>query len=132
MHRVTISRIASAALLVAMAGCDLLPGGGGNPDVAGRDFLSTSVTVDGVDDPLVAGTRIRLGFSNDGMMTASAGCNQFAAMYRIDGGVLAVTDGAMTEMGCEPALAEQDDWLFAFLGSQPLIRQDGDQLDARG
>jgi heat shock protein HslJ len=31
-------------------------------------------------------------------------------------------------MGCEPELMAQDDWFFAFLGSQPLIRLDGDEL----
>jgi heat shock protein HslJ len=124
----TIARIAQAALVAALlAACNLLPGGGA-PDVAGRSFLSTDVTVGGVDQPLVDGTRIRLSFDDAGMLAAHAGCNHFGAVYRIDGGVLAITDGAMTEMGCEPELMAQDDWFFAFLGSQPLIRLDGDEL----
>ena len=125
----TFSRIGPGALLVVLtAACGFVPGLGGNPDVVGRDFISTSVTVGGVDFPLVDGTQIRLGFSDDGMMTANVGCNHFGAMYRIEGGVLAITDGAMTEMACEQDLAEQDEWLFAFLGSQPLISEDGEQL----
>jgi heat shock protein HslJ len=118
-----------AALLAAvLAGCSVLPGGG-NPDVAGREFLSTSVTVGGVEEPLVAGTRLRLGFDTDGMLAAHAGCNHFGAIYRIEDGVLAITEGAMTEMACEPALMEQDDWIFAFLGSQPFIRLTGNELE---
>jgi heat shock protein HslJ len=123
----TISRLGLAALLVMLASCNLLPGGG-SPDLSGRDFLSTSVTVGGLAQPLVDGTRIRIGFDEEGMLAAHAGCNHFGAMYRIDGGVLALADGAMTEMGCDPALAEQDDWLFAFLSAQPLVRAFGDVL----
>ena len=40
-------------------------------------------------------------------------------------GVLGITGGAMTEMACEPPLMEQDEWIFAFLASQPLVRLDG-------
>ena len=122
----TISRIALGALL-AVAGCSLLPGGE-TPEVAGREFLSTAVTVGGVDRPLVEGTRIRLSFGDDGTMGAVAGCNHFGAAYRIDGGVLAISDGAMTEMGCDPALHAQDEWLFALLGAQPLLNLSGDEL----
>ena len=129
MHGMTISRMGSAVLLVVVtAACGIVPGLGGSPDLAGRDFVSTSVTVGGVDFALVEGTQIRIGFSDEGMMTANAGCNHFGAMYRIDGGVLAITEGAMTEMACQPELEEQDQWLFAFLGSQPLISTEGDEL----
>jgi heat shock protein HslJ len=119
----------SAALLVVLsAACGLVPGLGDDLDLAGRDFISTSVTVGGAAFALVDDTQIRLGFSDDAMMTANAGCNHFGAPYRIEGGVLAITDGAMTEMACQLELAEQDEWLFAFLGSQPLISLDGDEL----
>lgn len=128
MHGMTIARLGPAALLVMLAaGCNLLPGGG-SPDLSGREFLSTSVTVGGLAQPLVDGTRIRLAFDEERMLAAHAGCNHFGAMYRIDGGVLEITGGAMTEMGCDPALADQDEWLFAFLGSQPLVRASGDEL----
>jgi heat shock protein HslJ len=108
-------------------GCDLLPGGG-SPDLSGREFLSTSVVVGGLAQPLVDGTRIRIAFDEEGMLAAHAGCNHFGAMYRIDGGVLGITGGSMTEMGCDPALTEQDEWLFAFLGSQPRVGLIGDEL----
>ena len=79
----TISRIGAVLLLVVVAGCSLLPGGG-SPALAGRDFLSTSVTVAGLDQPLVAGTQIRLSFSEDGMLGAMAGwTGTFAALQAI-------------------------------------------------
>jgi heat shock protein HslJ len=122
------SRIALAALTVALVtACSLLPGGG-SPALAGREFLSTSVTVGGVEQPLVDGTRLRLSFDDADMLAAHAGCNHFGARYLVEGGVLAITGGAMTEMACEPPLMEQDDWIFAFLGAQPLIRLEGDEL----
>lgn len=128
MHEMTLPRIGVAAILVLLVpACNLLPGGA-SPEIAGREYLSTSVTVGGVEQPLVDDTRLRLAFGEDGMLAAHAGCNHFGARYRIDGGVLAITEGAMTEMGCEPLLMEQDDWIFAFLGSQPLISQSGDEL----
>jgi heat shock protein HslJ len=125
----TFSRIGAAALLVGLASaCSLLPMGG-TPDVAGRDFLSTSITVGGAEQPLAGGTSLRLTFSTDDMLAAHAGCNHFGARYRIEGGVLGITEGVMTEMACDPPLMEQDAWIFAFLGSQPRIRLDGDELE---
>jgi heat shock protein HslJ len=125
----TIARIGAMVLGLVVAGCSLLPGGG-SPDLAGRVFLSTAVRVAGVEQPLVAGTQIRISFAEEGaMLSASAGCNTFAALYRVDGGVLSMTDGAMTEMGCEPDLMAQDDWLFGLLGAQPAITLTGDELE---
>ena len=121
----TISRIGIGVLLLASA-CQFIPGAGGL-DLNGRAFLSSSVTEDGAPRPLVDGTQIRLDFA-DGMIGASAGCNHFGGTYRIDGGVLIVTGGAMTEMGCDSARHEQDDWLLGLLGAQPLITLDGDEL----
>jgi heat shock protein HslJ len=123
----TISRIGLGVLLAVVVGCSLLPGGG-SVDVAGREFVSTSVTVDEVPEPLVEGTQIRLSFSDDAMLSAHAGCNRFGALYRIDGGVLVISGGAVTEMGCDPPLQDQDEWLFALLGAQPAVELVGDEL----
>ena len=93
----------------------------------GRQFLSVDVTVNGVVRPLVAGTRIRLTF-NGGSLSATAGCNHLSAGYRVDGGRLVVDQMGMTEMGCDPARHDQDSWLSAFLGAQPLVRLGGNDL----
>ena len=43
----------------------------------------------------------------------------WAGRYRIDGGRLVVGDLATTEMGCEPDLMAQDQWLGQLLGAGP-------------
>jgi heat shock protein HslJ len=93
----------------------------------GRQFLSVDVTVNGVARPLVPGTRIRLSFT-DGNLGAQAGCNSIGGGYRIEGGRLVTDLLGMTEMGCDQARHDQDDWLAAFLGGQPQVRLAGPDL----
>jgi heat shock protein HslJ len=116
-------------VVLLLAACSAVPSGGGvggNP-LDGHDFLSTSVTEDGADRPLVDGTRIRISF-DDGQLGASAGCNTLGGAYRLEGGVLVFEGGGMTEMGCDEPRHAQDDWLTAFLGSGPTIVQSGTDL----
>jgi heat shock protein HslJ len=121
---------AGSLLVVALLVAACATGGSSvTPD--GRDFLSTSVTEDGVERPLVAGTQIRLGFA-DGRISASAGCNTMGGSYRIDGGLLVVGDLSMTEMGCDPDRHAQDDWLAAFLAARPAIRLGANELALDG
>lgn len=110
-------------LVLALTACSGMPG----PTLDGSEWLSTAVTEDGADRPLVDGTRIRLGFT-DGQLGASAGCNTMGGGYRIEGGRLVFEGGGMTEMGCDDERHAQDDWLFEFLGSQPSVAQEGDKL----
>lgn len=119
-----------SVIAVAVAGCGLLSGGSA-PGVAGRTFLSTGVSVAGAPKPLVAGTQIRLNFTKDGSIGAQVGCNQFGGTYRLDGAVLRIDGGGMTEMGCDPDRMAQDDWLFALLGSAPTISLAGNELIMR-
>lgn len=59
----------------------------------------------------------------------SGGCN-------ISGGLLVIwidrldidSDGGQTQMGCEPAWHEQDDWFFAFMAADPWWSWDGEFL----
>jgi len=93
----------------------------------GRAFLSTAVTADGQPLDLVAGTRIRLAFT-DGQMSASAGCNSIGGSYSVAEGQLIVGDLSTTEMGCDPDRHAQDQWLAAFLGSRPVLTLDRNDL----
>jgi heat shock protein HslJ len=113
-------------LLLALTSCTTAPGAPG-AGLDGTEWLSTAVTEDGADRPLVDGTRIRLDFA-DGQLGASAGCNTFGGPYRIEDGLLIVEGGAMTEMGCDDERHAQDDWLFGFLGAGPSVAQEGDTL----
>jgi heat shock protein HslJ len=114
-------RLALVAAL--LSGCAAVS----RPPFDATEWLSTAVTEDGADRPLVDGTRIRLSFT-DGQVAASAGCNTMGGAYRIEEGLLVVEGGGMTEMGCDEERHAQDDWLFGFLGSQPAVAQEGDKL----
>ena len=57
---------------------------------------------------------MRLSFV-DGQLGASGGCNSMGGSYVVDGDRLAVEQMMTTEMACEPALMEQDQWLAALL-----------------
>ena len=120
--------ITAAVLLVACSA----PGQGGSGQVGGatldgRTFLSTAITDAGDDRPLVDDTQIRLAFA-DGQVGASAGCNTIGGTYRVVDGRLQWDGGSMTEMGCDPDRHAQDDWLSEFLGSDPQVALDGDDL----
>jgi len=92
-----------------------------------RGFLSTAVTENGADRPLVAGTRIRINFAA-GNVSLSAGCNIVGGRYAIEDGRLLTDAMGMTEMGCDPPRHAQDDWLATFIGSAPTILLDGNNL----
>lgn len=121
-------RIIAVATLLAlgvMAGCGRGTGPGSEPEKLpeGRTFLSTAVT--GHD--LKSGTQITLSFQK-GKVGAHAGCNNLFGTARLDGGRLLVSDVGGTEMACEKALMAQDEWLTAFLSSEPEWLLDGNEL----
>jgi heat shock protein HslJ len=93
----------------------------------GRQFVSVLVTENGKSRVLVPGTKARLTFS-DGRVGASAGCNTMSGEYQVAGGKLVVGDLATTEMGCQPNLQAQDEWLAQLLGSRPEVALDGNNL----
>lgn len=112
------------------AGAAEPPGdGGGGGELAGRTFLSDTVTEDGQPKELVAGTRIDVTFHDDGRLTAHAGCNTMGATPTITADRIEVGDGlSTTEMGCEPALHDQDTWLADLFAAGPTYRLDGERL----
>lgn len=132
-----------AALLLAACGSTASdePGGGaddgptggddgevtssGGPELAGRTLVATGITEGGAAYELVDGTEVSLDF-RDSEVTARAGCNTIIGSFQMEGETLAYTGGAMTEMGCEPELHDQDQWLLDFLESQPTVAVEGD------
>jgi heat shock protein HslJ len=115
---------AGLALLVlaSFAGCQAT-----SPTLAGREFLSAEILEGGAPFSLVPGTRVRLTFT-DTSVSASAGCNTIGGTHRIDGGRLVFEGGGMTEMGCDAPRDRQDQWLIAFLGSNPAAQLAGTDL----
>ncbi len=111
-------RLLAASLVFAVLGLVLLScgdrGGADTGPTAGNDldvtYVVTGVTVGGAPHALVAGSQIRLTFDGD-RLGITAGCNTMGGTYTLDGTRLRVSDLAMTEMGCEAALIEQDTWV---------------------
>lgn len=95
--------------------------------LADRTWLSTDVS----GRTLVDGSQIRLTFE-DGSLATSADCNTMGGSYAIDGDALVAPDLFATEMGCEPALMDQDAWIGELLRSRPTLALDGDQLTITG
>jgi len=127
-------RYPTAAVLLALVvtgcstGADPSPSDGDDPGtIDGRTFLSSDLTQDGEPRPLVAGTQVRLAFA-DGQVTVNAGCNTIGGTYRVEDGQLLFEGGSMTEMGCDPALHDQDEWVGEFLGSDPELGLNGADL----
>lgn len=87
----------------------------GRHGLEGRTFLATAS--DG--RALVAGSRVRVSFQG-GQIGASGGCNAMSGPYAIDGDRLVVRQLGGTEMACERALMDQDDWLAGFLDGATL------------
>jgi heat shock protein HslJ len=96
--------------------------------LAGTTFVSTAVT----GHELVEGTTLTLGFPEMGKLTAAAGCNSYFGDFDVTDGKLDVGQLGGTLIGCPPELQQQDEWMAAFLGSEPEIALDGDTLTLTG
>jgi heat shock protein HslJ len=124
-----IAAVVVCALL--LSGCGMFGGPVGGDDegeLAGRTFLSVAVEENGAPRPLVEGTQVSLDFGPDGNLGARAGCNTIIGTWRLVDGTLVFGGGGMTEMGCDPELHAQDDWLVEFLGAEPAARLAGQEL----
>lgn len=123
-----IARIALVAALLPVSACAAQGGGGQDPGVTGRTFVSTEVT----GRTLVPGTRLELSFPHKGKFRVRAGCNQLGGDVSFDGDRMKVTGQGMTLVGCDPARSEQDTWVRAFLESGPRFALNGDELVLTG
>jgi heat shock protein HslJ len=126
----TVARLTVAFLALLAAGCGAAapPGGGQTTPLRGHTFLSTKVTENGQPHDLATNTRVTFRFMDDGRLLADAGCNTMAGPVTVDGARLEVSDLSTTQMGCDPARHEQDEWLATFLAGKPSWKLDGDTL----
>lgn len=126
----SVGRVAVAVLgLLLVVACGSRAASGGLSDLRGRTFLSTGVTENGQAKQLVAGTRIRLSFGEEGRrIAANVGCNHLGGDARVEDGKLVAQDLSMTAMGCDAGRSEQDAWLATFLTGAPTIRSSGVEL----
>lgn len=115
-------------LLLASCGSTATPAGNGGPDVDGRAFVSTEVTVDGADRPLVPGSVISMTF-DVGRLSVNAHCNTMSDQVRFDGTRMNLVGAlATTEMGCPESLMSQDRWLADLLTTGGDVTVRGDVL----
>ena len=115
-------RIVAVLLLLVLAGC----GGRGaaseqQPDpLRGKTFLATAVTEDGKPRELAPQTELSVEFTGDGRLIASAGCNMMQGQVNTADGTLTVEGGlSTTQMGCDPALHAQDEFVGDVLSANP-------------
>ena len=127
------------AAVVAVGGCvanvpptggigDGGAGGSRPAPLAGRTFVSESVTADGEPRPLVEGTHIEIGFSDDGRMRATASCNTLSGAIEVRASRIVVGELSSTRIGCSPERHEQDRWLAAVLSADPAYVVRGTRL----
>ncbi|HVQ87149.1 MAG TPA: META domain-containing protein [Actinomycetes bacterium] len=130
MNRSHLVGLGTVALL-ALSGCGSTTQSAdpaSNSDVSGRTYVSHSVDINGNPTALVRSTNLQLSFTDDGI-SANAGCNSMSGRATIDDDTLVISGGlAMTEMGCESARMDQDQWFADLLTAKPTLSVDGDSL----
>ncbi len=109
----------------------------------GKTYLSTAVAEHGEPKQLVPKARIRLEFARtpnknkDGprvwdVLRAHVGCNSMgtavAAGELLTRGSLWIDGIGGTQVGCQPPLRDQEEWLKTFLTSKPSWQVNGDEL----
>lgn len=124
------------ALCLSACGDQTAPGDGSETtepsasigeELAGRTFVSTGVS----GHELADGSQVQLTFEATAL-SARAGCNTLFGDYAVEEQTLRVGAMGSTEMGCEQALMEQDQWLGEFLEAGPTVAVDGDELTLSG
>jgi len=84
----------------------------GSPDDSLTGTIWNLTSLNG--QPLVPATRITAEFNEDGSISGSSGCNNYNAVYEVDGGSITINSSpaAMTLMACpEPIMAQEAAYL---------------------
>ncbi|MGZ8597957.1 MAG: META domain-containing protein [Actinomycetota bacterium] len=97
-----------------MTGCadDGSSGDGGDPaaSVAGVTWILEAASTEAlVDEVVPANARVTIRFEDDGTVSGSAGCNNYAGSYTTSAdGTISIEAGGMTMMACEEPLMRLD------------------------
>jgi heat shock protein HslJ len=110
------------------------PGGedNANGSVAVRDVADlrgtwTAVNDVGAPSPVVEGSTVALTFEGTSLR-ATTGCNTLTGTVRVVDSSLVVDGLGGTEMGCEPALMRQEEWVAEMLRARPRLELSGPML----
>lgn len=110
------------------------PGGedNANGSVAVRDVTDlrgtwTAVNDVGAPSPVVEGSSVALTFEGTSLR-ATTGCNTLTGTVRVVDSSLVVDGLGGTEMGCEPALMRQEEWVAEMLRARPRLELSGPML----
>jgi heat shock protein HslJ len=128
LERVTGWRVDDAELvLLDEEGAELLRYTTATP--AGEWTATAILTGTALASPL-SGTEITATFTEDGMLTGSAGCNRYSASYTTDAGAIEITPLAGTKKACaDPdGVMEQEAAYLASLPTAVSYRVDGGSL----
>ncbi len=102
------------------------------------DLAGTSWIVTGYNDgrqavvSVMAGTELTANFGADGKLRGSAGCNNYAASYRIVGDKITIAPTfSTTRKACEQAVMDQETQYLMALSTAASYRIDGAKLELR-
>jgi heat shock protein HslJ len=111
---------ALAGLLLATSGC-----GGGADEGDGTALEGTEWTlVAGVEGPPDAVPTVTF---EDGRVSGSSGCNWYGGDYELEGDAIAISEIAVTAMGCpDPEMETEATYLAAFLDVDGWSLEDGE------
>jgi heat shock protein HslJ len=124
-----------AALGLAMVLRNVVDPGGednANGSVAVRnvaDLRGTWTAVNDVRAPsaVVEGSTVALAFEGTALRVTT-GCNTLTGAVRVVNSTLVVDGLGGTEMGCEPALMRQEEWVAEMLRARPRLELSGPML----
>lgn len=124
-----------AALGLAMVVRALVdPGGEDNANgsvpvrgVADLQGAWTAVNDVGAPSAVVQGSSVALTFDGTSLR-ATTGCNALTGSVRVVESTLVVDDLGVTDMGCEPALMRQQEWVGEMLQARPRLELSGPTL----
>ena len=91
----------------------------------------TTKVAQGIDHPLVAGSRIDIRFDN-GRVMGSSGCNSYSGSYVLDGAALAIGPLVSTRKACPPDLMKQEADYQRVLAAADTAVFDGSALKLSG
>jgi heat shock protein HslJ len=105
---------------------------GGSEPLAGEWSVTGYNNGRGGVTTLVAGTDITVSFAGDGMVSGSAGCNNFNGSYSVDGARVEIGPLAATRKMCaEEGVMEQESQFLAAMQNARTWEIRGDRLEMR-